>query len=221
MIEDMASKIHELHEIHNCGKKIVGPTEYFYIALPSSAKDNTWAQLRLSMVLSKSMSGARTLVTMIPLPESPQASLSERQNTLVRIMSFLDDELIDYIDQNNISIRRNPKLYHHLEAVNDAVSISNISQLHDIRTIRNSISHNITPSTLLWDDVYNAADEVENALIELDILTYRTNFECKGKEFTAMEKSGAEDEKYNRYLKIQIHQNDQLYCEYSWKYIYF
>jgi len=63
-----------------------------------------------------------------------------------------------------------------INAINASRPITNYSKLHELREIRNSISHEQNPPTLSWEDVNNAADEVEKVLIELDVLSFHTNF---------------------------------------------
>ncbi len=209
------------HDIITGGQKIIGPDERFLTDLPAVIKDSIWARFRISNYLSQGMPSARLIAAATVLPESKQALQSETQNALVRVMSILDEELVEYVDQNDISTDKNPKLFHRLNAVHDVCTLPNISELHSIREIRNNISHELNPQELSWSIVNNAADEVEKALIYLGILTFTTNFTVGDTENSAVSESKVEGEKYRRTLTLKINQNNILFCEYSWLYVFY
>jgi len=202
-------------------QKISNPTEQYHTPLPTNLYDCKWLQFHVSIILAKAMPSVRLGAARgTILPESPQAQQSEMQNFLVRIMAIFDDHLNNYIDQHNVIIKKNPKLYDRINAIHQVKTFSNKSELNKIRKKRNSISHEISPQQLSWDDISHAANEVEKALIHLNILTLSTSLSLGKIEGSAIKKTETQDEEYQSYISVKINNNQQLCCEYIWKYSY-
>ncbi len=134
---------------------------------------------------------------------------------ILRAISILDDSLESYIANNNISIKSsNPKLYHRLEALNNAKILIDFKSIDYWRSRRNEIGHELN-NYYKWNDVDTCLNAIYTELNNIKLLKHFPILEAtKTIERVEPTKLGVIIEQD---VIVKIHEVDSIYHTFSWK----
>lgn len=176
---------------------------------------NAWRHFRLEAKAAQNY----------PLPYSMYIGQTHRDTLLEKILptllyvkavAILDDALELWLKVNNRKLVApyRDDLNGRLEYLNDKGLISNASQLHEVRKLRNTIAHE--PGTSCdWAKLEGDISLIETCLVSLELArqTPKLEYVC---ERSAMEASVEPGVNFSRTFSYGVKENGKLAFEVSW-----
>lgn len=189
-----------------------------YCQTPSpDSRQDRWERLRFAVIATQAMPHAEFLAGGKPMPFLEIVEQMAVQNFVVRFTSLLDDELASEIQKRSISVQRN-NLNSRIDAVKHL--ISNSSELHDLRQLRNEISHVASPPNIDWTSVEDGADAIEVALSDLGVIHPAPRFTFTGPTLTHVDNDNRESELCRKHLTVGFFADGQPYADFVWPYVW-
>jgi len=217
------SKLTNVEDLLFSGKALLERIdEYHQVPAPNPFQE-IWNRFRLSIVAAGALPGIQFLVSGMPVPDLELVDQFFIQNVIIRLVSILDDKLEEIIENKALPIAKNPRLADRIDAVRDSGLITNDTaiNLHSLRQSRNDLGHDVNPPVFDFSAVFSAANNVEQAFLELGVITKSPEFKVENMTFEHFEPSERQYELGRREALLSISVDGSPFCTFRWTYVYF
>ena len=178
--------------------------------------------LSLTMRIAKAWGGLQFTAVRAPLPGLGALDQFTLGNVLVRLATYLDLELGTVIHQRHWP-KSGDRLKDRITDVGEHKP--NEPDLHELRKLRNKISHDFEPPLLEWSDVWDAHFDIETALNALGALSpaFGLSVQVTGEKVETIAPSIQTSDGMiwsARHVFLRFFLTGAPYCDVSWRYEY-
>jgi len=218
---DGPSQLNGVLDVLLAGKALLDRIDEYHRAPAPDAFQELWNRFRLAMVAAEALPAVEFQASSLPVPYLEIVDQLFLQNVVLRLASILDEKLEEVVETRELPIGKNPKLADRIDAVRAAGLITNATDLHSVRKLRNEIGHQVNPAVLGWPAVVSVADCVEQAFLELGVATASPKFKVEKITLTQIKPSERQYEIGRREVVLSISVEGSPFCSFRWPYVYF
>lgn len=184
-----------------------------------SSKDilNGWYGLLREIELAKNHKMANVITSLGPPAPNPILDYLLPSLLFIKMVSLLDEALDFYIDAQALTMPRSYRgdLNGRINFLNDHSILTSAASLHDIRTKRNQLAHQMSHQGLTWEVLDNDLNTVETELQHLGLVGDRPIYEFYA-EKSRMKDSPKEDVAFRVEYCYGLKENDEKVIQVSW-----